>query len=145
MIKDSVTVEMVIDFLNDLYEADQEAMSRFLMFGVPCNESLVVDNDNLKDFIIHGVAKEHTGYVGSKFLYGLMSVINGIFGQEEGLGPISLKFIPACPGGCDFVRTEFRMGDTCPICGQHELVGEGLIDRPFKDIRPHIKAFKSKR
>ena len=140
MIGNFVTVEQVIDFLNDLYEQDPEAIERFLMYGVPCNENVVMAGD----VIVQSVNPEYIEQVGSEFIYGLVAVINGMFGHEEGTGPIQLNFIAACPGECDLKDTGAKMGDKCPICGKHELTGQGLQNRPFSDVRPFISKFKER-
>jgi hypothetical protein len=138
MISDFITVERAIELLNDLYEQDPEAMERFLMNGVPCSEKVVIEGD----VIVQTVAPEHVDEVGSEHLYGLLAVINGMFGHEEGTGPIQLNFIAACPGECDLKDTEAKMGDKCPVCGKHELIGQGLPKRPFSDVRPYIRKFR---
>lgn len=138
MISDFVTVERAIELLNDLAEQDPEAMEKFLCYGVPCNEEVVMKND----VIVQSVDPENIQRVGSEFLYGLMGIINGMFGHDHGVGPIQLNFIAVCPHRCDLEGTGAKMGDMCPVCGKKELVGQGLQRRPFGDIRKVIEQFK---
>lgn len=82
MIRSSVSIEDVIEFLNGLIEADRDAAHNLVEKRVACTEELI---------------KHPTVQVrqpkGEKPTVGLLGVLNGIFGiDEDGWGPIVAYF-----------------------------------------------------
>ena len=82
MIKSSVTVEEVIDLLNEFIVVDPEAIHNLIEQRVECTDRLV------KHATILVWQPE-----GEKPSVGLLGIINGIFGlDEDGWGPIAAVF-----------------------------------------------------
>ena len=81
MIKETVSIDEVIDLLNGAIESDRSAMQNLANARVQCNEEL-----SLHETI-------QVGVVDGKFRVGLIGILNGIFGMnEEGCGPIGFQF-----------------------------------------------------
>jgi len=87
MIKNSVTVEDVVDLLNEALELDRDAIETLVESRVPCNQALA-DHPSIQ-------VSAHTKTdrsVGS-FKVGLLGILNGIFGVDaNGWGPIVACF-----------------------------------------------------
>lgn len=76
-----LTVDDVIQFLDELLETDRTAIAALVTNRVPCNEALA----NHKSV---QVAKLNNGY-----LVGMLGVLNGMFGVDgDGFGPISAVY-----------------------------------------------------
>lgn len=76
-IKDSVSIDDTIAFLNELMAIDPDAMAQLCISRVPCNEALA-DHPTVQ------VAPEDQGYS-----VGILGIINGLFGVDgSGWGPI---------------------------------------------------------
>lgn len=82
MIKESITLDEVIEALNSMLACDNKAIQSMVMDRVRCNEALA-DHPSAQ------VAGD-SGY----YSIGLLGVINGLFGVDEwGRGPIALVAI----------------------------------------------------
>lgn len=82
MIKNSVSIQEVIEFLNELVEINQEAVENLIEQRVECNKKLA-DHPTV----------QVTAYDGEHPKVGLLGVLNGLFGaNEEGWGPIMAVF-----------------------------------------------------
>ena len=80
--KKTVTIDDVIQVLNEMVEADGPATAALIANRVPCNKSLA-DHPSIQ------VAKQHGG-----FHVGMLGVLNGLFGTyEDGMGPIAAFFV----------------------------------------------------
>lgn len=78
MIKQSVTPQEVVDFLNELIEVDRIAIAALVDNRVPCNQSMA-------DHPTVPVYARHEGY-----LIGMLGILNGMFGtDDDGWGIIS--------------------------------------------------------
>ena len=76
MIKQSVTLEETIEFLNQVLGLSQEAITKLFFVHIPCSEALA----------------EHPSVQvrGTEPCVGLLGILNGLFGcDEEGWGPIA--------------------------------------------------------
>jgi hypothetical protein len=77
MLKDSVTLEETIAFLNELVKIDREALSLLLNTRVPCN----------KEMMNHPSVQ--VGEAGGETTLSILGVLNGMFGiREDGWGGI---------------------------------------------------------
>lgn len=81
MIRESVSVQDAIDFLNDLVKVDPKAVEALVGVRVPCNEDLA-DHPTVQVGVKDGKAE-----------FGLLGVLNGLFGAypdepRKGWGPI---------------------------------------------------------
>lgn len=72
MIKETVTLNEVIDFLNELVEVDAPAVAALIANRVPCNEQLA-DHPTVQCGAQHG-----------GFHVGMLGILNGLFGIHEG-------------------------------------------------------------
>ncbi|MGP1664311.1 MAG: hypothetical protein ACTS5I_00045, partial [Rhodanobacter sp.] len=76
-IRDSVSIDDTIAFLNELIAIDPDAIAHLCVKRVPCNEAL-------SDHPTVQVAPEQHGYS-----VGVLGIINGLFGVDGiGWGPI---------------------------------------------------------
>jgi len=99
--KESITVDDVLEVLNRMLKKDREATNKLFLFGqVTCNGELQADPT------IQVRAYEREGCAPPPAV-GILGVINGLFGvDEEGYGPIALVTDEACGGIMEFVRME---------------------------------------
>jgi hypothetical protein len=75
MIQETVTLDSVIDLLNEALELDQEAMSNLVSNRAECNEALAE----------HPTIQCSSHHVEGTYTIGLLGIINGIFGVDEDL------------------------------------------------------------
>jgi len=77
----NVSVDEVVDFLNELVEIDKDAIARLIATRVSCNESLA-DHPTVQVMV-----KDN------RFKVGLLGIINGLFGvDEKGFGAIAFEY-----------------------------------------------------
>jgi hypothetical protein len=72
MIKESVTPQDAVDYLNDLLEKDYEAVEKLIFNRVQCNEALA------NHPTCQVMADQH-----DKYEVGLLGVLNGLFGVDQ--------------------------------------------------------------
>jgi len=73
MLKESISVDEVIAFLNELLEIDRPAIAALIANRVPCNERML-EHPTVQ------VQPQHGGYH-----VGMLGILNGLFGTfEEG-------------------------------------------------------------
>lgn len=107
MLKDSVTINDVIDLLNGAFAMDSYAMHSLVMARVVCNETLA-DHPTIQ-----------VGKFGEDYKVGLIGVLNGVFGMaEDGFGAIAGDFDIVCPNGHD-LPDKTKTGEQCLECGDH--------------------------
>jgi uncharacterized protein with von Willebrand factor type A (vWA) domain len=81
MIKTQVTVDEVIEVLNEALRLDPQAMNELIAARIPCNEKLA-DHPTIQ------VGMRNGGVT----TIGPLGLLNGLFGvQENGYGPISVR------------------------------------------------------
>jgi hypothetical protein len=81
MVVEHVSVDDVIDYLNDLIQIDKPAVAALVANRVPCNEAMA-QHPTVQ------VAAQNDG-----FHVGLLGILNGMFGVDEaGWGPIMFVF-----------------------------------------------------
>ena len=82
MTDEVVSVDQVIELLNELVEIDAPAIAALIANRVPCNQSLA-DHPTVQ------VGAQHGG-----FHVGVLGVLNGLFGTDErGRGLITAEFV----------------------------------------------------
>lgn len=76
-----ISVDQVVDYLNELLQIDRCATGALVANRVPCNEAMA-DHKSVQTLGVNG------GYA-----VGLLGIINGMFGADEnGYGEISYEF-----------------------------------------------------
>ena len=79
--KDTITIDYTIDFLNQLIRTDSFAIAELIANRAPCNKNM---------------ANHPTVQVGIKndeYCVGFLGVLNGLFGIDDvGYGPITIIF-----------------------------------------------------
>ena len=81
MIKETVTLDEAIEYLNELIETDRVSIAALIANRVPCNQQLA-DHPTVQVYAQHG------GY-----LVGMLGILNGLFGiHDDGRGPIAFVF-----------------------------------------------------
>lgn len=81
MIKQTVTLDEAIEYLNELIKLDRVAMAALVANRVPCNQGLA-------DHPTAQVCAQHGGY-----LVGMLGILNGLFGTlKDRRGPIVFIF-----------------------------------------------------
>jgi hypothetical protein len=81
MIRTTIALDEVIDYLNELIETDRPAMAALIANRVPCNPAMA-NHPTVQ------VQAQHGGY-----LVGMLGILNGLFGTfEDGWGPIVFVF-----------------------------------------------------
>lgn len=106
MIKDSVTVDDVIELLNDAFAKDPEAMNQLAQARVVCNDALA-DHSTIQ-----------VGQFGGEYKVGIIGILNGIFGiNDRGWGVISGDFEVICPNGHE-LPDKISTISKCPTCNE---------------------------
>lgn len=113
MIRQSVSVERVLEVLNRAIEADREAIANLISQRVPCNDELAVDPD-IQVGIYH---------IGQPTI-GVLGLINGFFGNVEGWGAICAEFELKCAQDATHeIDKDEQYYEGCPECGSEVTVG----------------------
>ena len=77
-----VTLEDVIDFLNELVKIDADALRALIIHRVDCNEELA----------LHPTVQV-SGWPGDGYAVGMLGILNGLFGAtEDGIGFLTAVF-----------------------------------------------------
>ena len=106
MLKESVTIDDVIELLNDAFAKDPEAMSLLAQARVVCNDMLA-DHPTIQ-----------VGKFDEKYKVGLIGILNGIFGtNDKGWGVISGDFDVICSSGHELPE-KISTISKCPTCGE---------------------------
>ncbi len=118
-IKESVTIQDVVDLLNRAAKKDLVAMRTLIETRVPCNKVLG-DDPTIQ------VTESFEG--GSRgFSVGVLGILNGIFGTDDkGWGTIAAIFGVVCEK-CGNEATNGKVGEICSSTICKEL---GQIDDP---------------
>ena len=81
--RSSVTIQEVVDYLNELMELDRVAVGALINNRVPCNQALA-------EHPTCQVRAQDGGHV-----VGLLGILNGMFGVDgEGWGALAIAFSP---------------------------------------------------
>lgn len=96
MLKQSITVQDVLDLLNEIVEKDPACAKALLNARVLCNQTLAE----------HPTIQVHA-YDGNPPTVGLIGILNGLFGidDETGMGVIAASVYPDNGEVCEFIRT----------------------------------------
>ena len=107
MLKDFVTIDDVVELLNDAVDKDPEAIYKLAVNRVPCN-AMLADHPTIQ-----------VGKFGDEYKVGLIGILNGIFGiADDGFGAIAGDFEVVCPNGHD-TPEKTKIGEQCLECGDH--------------------------
>jgi len=107
MLKDSVTIDDVVELLNDAFTKDPEAMNNLALSRVACNETLA-DHPTIQ-----------VGKFGEDYKVGIIGILNGVFGMaDDGYGAIAGDFDIVCLNGHE-LPDKTKMGEQCLECGDH--------------------------
>lgn len=95
MIKSSVSPIDTVNYLNELVDADPDAVRALIVQRVPCNQALahhptcrVMDVAS-----VEGAVDRNVGVVGVGYEVGFLGVLNGLFGVDaQGWGAIVAVF-----------------------------------------------------
>jgi len=123
-IKETITVQDVIDLLNEALKLDPKAVQDLIESRVTCNENLGLHPSiQVSNYHIKGV-----------LTVGMLGFLNGIFGTaKDDFGCIAAIYQLKCPNGHKGEDLRKNMlGDLCPLCGtsiQLDYISE------FKRIR----------
>ncbi len=89
MFKSFVTLEEVIDLLNELLLIDRGAITNLIDQRVKCNSEL----SNHRTVQTTNAQRSFLSERGDDFFIGVLGLINGIFGiDENGIGPITVMY-----------------------------------------------------
>lgn len=120
MIKESISIDEVIEFLNELIKTDPDTMYKLVENRISCN------NDMLNHPTVQVQDYDSNPKVG------FLGIINGLFGTDEkGWGPFAAVFDVICPkcgsqdGLCD---------EPCPKCGQDLVLGHLIEFKRTKKV-----------
>lgn len=78
MLKETVTQQEAIDFLNELLKIDRETVQKLIKNRIICN----------KDLAYHSTVQVQRN--GNNYVVGLLGILNGLFGTDDaGYGAIA--------------------------------------------------------
>jgi len=124
-VRENVTLDDTIGFLNILALLDPDAAAKLVDARVPCNAS-VRDHPTIQ---VHGYPDRDNPTLGA------LGFLNGLFGiDEHGSGPIAAEYYVNCPN-CGELPPDSpeHTGDDCLKCG--ETIETGRLSR-FRRITP---------
>ena len=114
MIRESITVDQALEVLNRAVDSDREAIQNLIDCRVCCNDKLSADPE-----IQVGIY--HIG----KPTVGVLGLLNGLFGEQEGWGAICAFFEYKCSRDeSHCVANEAILHDRCPICQSDMVIGK---------------------
>lgn len=114
MIKNQISIDEVIEFLNSLLIYDRQAIQNLINIRVFCNKELA------EHPTIQTLKEEGYYYVG------MVGILNGLFGiRENGFGTLAAIYAVDCPNKCE-VPKEKTIEDFCNICGKQLVLGKLL-------------------
>ena len=114
MIRNSITVDQVLEVLNRAVAADKDALKQLLQARISCNDKLASDPEIQ-------VGCYHTG----KPTIGVLGLLNGLFGEQEGWGAIVAVFKLQCSMDASHdVNEVIGETDRCPICKSQMVLGD---------------------
>lgn len=131
-IKESISVNEVLEVLNSAIEDDRDAIQRLIDSRVECNEKLAH----------HPTIQVGNYFEKGKFHVGFLGILNGLFGiSETGFGVISAIYSVKCPNGHEKELEGYIAGDKCPVCGKIIVLGDLLkfdrtSDKYLYDYKP---------
>jgi hypothetical protein len=114
MIKDTISVEDALAFLNELINYDADALRDLIETRVDCNQKMA-DHPTIQVW----------ARPGQPFQLGVLGLINGLFGADnEGWGPIAACFDVVCQVHGK-VEGSGIVEDTCSVegCGETLRLG----------------------
>jgi hypothetical protein len=135
--KDSVTLDEVIDLLNDAVSDDPWAMDMLLEQRVYCNERLAnhqtIQVRKAEPLVVFNTQMSEEI---SRWQVGILGILNGIFGiDERGMGRIQAVFNVICANECQSADFEgYKVGESCPICKNASLMLGPLVR--FEKVSP---------
>jgi len=114
MIRKSISIDRVIDVLNKAVKVDSEAISNLISYRFECNNEL----SNVKGLQVSLFIDGHASI-------SALGLINGLFGEKDGWGPISALYSMKCKNSKDHTILECdRVGDKCSVCGSEIILGD---------------------
>ena len=121
MIKETVTIEDCVNFLNDFCRNDQNSLTNLIEMRVICNKRLA-DHPSIQVGLHEG-----------RFRVGLLGVLNGLFGfdPKDNFGAIAAVYDIICPNGHE-IDDDATIEDLCRQCNSKLILGEL---KEFKRIR----------
>ncbi len=124
-LQESITIQHVLDVLNEAVKADKAAIKNLIAQRVTCNKQLA-DHPTIQ------VAQNKEG---NEWEVGFLGVLNGLFGAaEDGWGAIGAIYEVVCPADYNHSTGEGqKTGDKCSVCGEQLVLGDSI---GFKQIRP---------
>lgn len=120
MIKDKLTLDEVIDFLNGLIKIDSDAIGGLILNKIYCNKELA-DHPTVQ---VLAIKDEQDNIICYKV--GMLGILNGLFGiDEDGWGAIAANFEVICPNHHEVPRGK-TIEDKCSICDEQLELGNLL-------------------
>jgi len=127
-IRDSVTLNEVVDLLNSMLELDKETTQRLVETRIVCNQKLA-DHPTIQVSSYRVEGQHHVG---------LLGVLNGLFGVDEDLyGGLAVVYEVICPNGHKTKNTDTIMVN-CHVCGSKLMLGsiEKFVNRGLRETNP---------
>lgn len=117
MIRQSITVDQALEVLNRAVESDPEAIKNLIETRIPCNDKLSADPE-----IQVGIY--HIG----KPTVGVLGLLNGLFGEQDGWGAFCAVFKVKCSQDASHdVNEAIGTTDRCPVC-HSSIVIDKLVE-----------------
>lgn len=114
MLKENISVNETIDFLNSITQLDRKAIQKLIENRVECNEQLA--RHPTVQTGKWGTPKNHS--------IGFLGILNGLFGiDEKGWGTIAAIFEVKCPNN-HLIGEKSVVGDLCNICHSQLILGD---------------------
>lgn len=114
MLRDTISIDRVLEVLNRAVEADRDAIEDLVASRVPCNDELAADPE-IQVGIYH---------IGSPTV-GVLGLINGFFGNQDGWGAISATFGLRCAADESHeIKDSKAVVEGCPECGASVITGK---------------------
>jgi len=128
MIRETISINDVLELLNDLVITDRRVVENLIEARFGCNEHLA-KHDTIQ---VLEVPENECDDYSDRYMVGILGILNGLFGiSETGFGVISAMYDVNCPSGCkgpenEEEASEWYVGSNCFRCGDRLVLGDLL-------------------
>jgi hypothetical protein len=111
-IKEYITIQDVINLLNEALELDKSAIKNLIHQKVSCNKKLAE----------HPTIHVSVNSKNTEFKVSLLGMLNGLFGiADNGMGVIEASYYVICPNGHE-IEPNKTIYSRCSICNEQLLI-----------------------
>lgn len=116
MIRETITVDRALEVLNRALKADPEAIRELILHKIECNDELADDPEIQIGLYDMG---------GPTTTVGILGLLNGLFGEQEGWGALCAVFDLKCSQDPTHeVEDDRELAGRCSTCDSLLILGD---------------------